>query len=65
MQIEKRKLTEAEKDIVRKLSHPLYTVDFLEEWINRNDDVSINAVAALQACSAKGFYEAVQLIAKK
>lgn len=65
MQIEKRKLTEAEKDIVRKLSHPLYTVDFLEEWINRNDDVFSNAPAALQACSAKGFYEAVQLIAKK
>lgn len=65
MKKEKRKLTEAEKDIVRKLSHPLYTVDFLEEWINRNDNVSINAVAALQACYAKGFYEAVQLIAKK
>jgi len=65
MQIEKRKLTEAEKDIVRKLSHPLYTVDFLEEWINRNDDVFSNAPSALQACSAKGFYEAVQLIAKK
>lgn len=63
--MEKKKLTEAEKEIVKKLAHSLYTVDFLEEWINRNDNVFVNAPSALQACSAKGFYEAVQLMAKK
>lgn len=63
--MEKKKLTEAEKEIVKKLAHSLYTVDFLEEWINRNDNVFVNAPSALQACYAKGFYEAVQLMAKK
>lgn len=54
------KLTEQEKRIVAKIGHPLYTVEFLEEWINRTDNVFVNAPAALQAMGAKGFYEAVQ-----
>ena len=58
-------MTEREKEIVRKLAHPLYTVEFLEKWINRNDSVFVNAPSALQACSAKGFYEAVKLMAIK
>lgn len=44
--MEKKKLTEAEKEIVKKLAHSLYTVDFLEEWINRNDNVFVNAPSA-------------------
>lgn len=57
-------MTEKEKDIVRELNHPLYTVGFLEEWINRNDDVFINAPAALQAMGAKGHYEAIKKMAE-
>ncbi|MBQ9206894.1 MAG: hypothetical protein IJ158_09295 [Treponema sp.] len=57
-------MTEKEKGIIEKLTHPLYTVEFLEEWINRNDSVFVNAPAALQACEAKGFYAAVKLMAK-
>ncbi len=56
-------MTEKEKDIIKELDHSLYTVEFLEEWINRNDDVFANAAAALQAMSAKGYYEAVKRMA--
>ena len=57
-------MTEKEKQIVEKIAHPLYTVEFLEKWINRDDNIFSNAPAAVTACSAKGFYAAVQLIAK-
>ena len=50
----KRERTEQERQIVRELGHPLYTVEYLETWINRNDDVMCNAVAALTAMGAKG-----------
>lgn len=56
------KLTEAEKKIIAKLNHPLYTAEFIEEWINRDDNVFINALATLQAMGAKGYYSAVKQI---
>ena len=56
-------ISENEKVIINELNHPLYTVEFLEKWINRDDNPMINAVAALQAMSAKGYYEAVKLLA--
>jgi hypothetical protein len=57
-------LSGAERTIISGLGHPIYTAEFLEEWINRNDTVFSNAYAALQACAAKGFYEAVQAMNK-
>ncbi|WP_147615090.1 hypothetical protein [Treponema pectinovorum] len=57
-------MDEREKEIVKKIVHPLYTVEYLENWIKRNDNVFTNAPAALEACTAKGFYAAVRLIAK-
>lgn len=57
-------LSDEEKAIVERLGHGLYTVDFLEEWINRKDNVFCNAPAALQACSAYGFYQAVKAMAQ-
>lgn len=36
------KLTEHEKQIINELDHPLYTVDFIESWINRTDNVMAN-----------------------
>ena len=57
-------LTDEEKAIVERLGHNLYTVDFLEEWINRKDNVYTNAPAALQACTAHGFYQAIKAMAQ-
>lgn len=57
-------ITEKEKMIINSLNHSLYTVEYLQHWINRNDDVSINAPSALQAMGAKGYYQAVKQIAK-
>lgn len=62
---ERIKLTDAEKVVVQRLNHSLYTVEFLEEWINRDDNVFINAPAALQAMEAHGYYSAIKLIAKE
>ena len=56
-------ISEEEKNIIIQLNHPLYNVEFLQEWINRNDNPMINAVAALQAMGAKGYYEAIKQIA--
>lgn len=53
-------MTDKEKEVIRELNHPLYTVEFLEEWKDREDNVFANAPAALQAMGAKGYYEAVK-----
>lgn len=57
-----RTMTERERDIVMRLGHPVYTVKYLEEWLNREDNVVVNPVAALSIMGAKGFYAAVQAI---
>lgn len=59
------KLTENEKEIIRELDDPTYTVEYLEQWINRNDNVQVNAVAALSAMGAKGYYAAVKRMAER
>lgn len=56
-------LSEQEKNIIEMLGNKLYTVEFIEHWINRNDNVTVNAPSALQAMGAKGYYIAVQQIA--
>ena len=55
-------LTEKEKKIVNKLNHPLFTVEYLEKWITRNENVFIKPEKALCASEAKGFFEAVKAI---
>ena len=57
-------MTAKEREVTDRINHPVYTSDFLAEWIERNDNVFVNAPAALQAMGAKGFYAAVQQIAK-
>lgn len=57
------KLTELEKQIITELNDKLYTVEFVEEWINRDDNVIINPFAALQAMGAKGYHQAVKRMA--
>ena len=54
--------TEKQEAIIRRLNDPLYTVELLKEWVNRNDNVFINAPAALQALGASGFFAAVRAI---
>lgn len=60
--MEKITLTENQKAIVTRLGDPVYTPDYLEEWLNRNDSVYINAPAALSSMGANGFYKAVLAI---
>ena len=55
-------LTEQEKNTIVAMGHDLYTEKYLEEWINRNDNVFANPAAALNAMGAKGYYEAVKAI---
>lgn len=55
-------LTEKQKQIIEKLNHKLFTVEYIEEWINRDDNVFINAPAALSAIECKGFFEAVKAL---
>lgn len=57
-------MTDREKAIVRELNHPLYTVEFLDEWKDREDNIFSNAPAALQAMGANGFYAAVKKMAE-
>lgn len=62
-------LTVKQKLIIEELNHPIYTLDYIEEWYNRKDDVTANAVAALIEMGVSGFMDAVraveQLSAKK
>lgn len=55
-------ITEKQKEIIRRLNDPHYTVEILQEWVNRNDNVFVNAPAALEAMGAKGFFAAVRAI---
>lgn len=58
-------MSEKEKEIVTEFCHPIFTVEYLEKWINRNDSVCLSPVSALQIAEAKGFYEAVKLLARE
>lgn len=57
-------IDDREKAIIEKINHPLYTVEFLEEWTQRDDNVFVNAPAAIQAMGAKGFMAAVKYLAR-
>lgn len=57
-------LTDKEKDIIRILDDPLYTVEFCEEWLSGEpENVFANAPAALQQSMVEGFVRAVELFA--
>ena len=58
-------LTELEKQIIYELDHPWYTVEFIENWINRQPDVLINVVFALTIMKVQGYYEAVHQMAER
>lgn len=50
---EKIVLSDKEKEIIGMLDDSLYTVEYIEEWINRNDNVFVNAPSALSAMGAE------------
>lgn len=56
-------LSQAEKDLINRMNHPMYTVSFIESWLNRPPaNVYSNAPTALQQCMVEGFMEAVRAI---
>jgi len=67
--IPKTELTPNQRAIIERLNHPLFTVEFIEEWLKSDTDVYTNAPAFLSAIgaltfSAYGFYTAVKAIEK-
>jgi hypothetical protein len=48
MKKETQYLSGAEQTIITGLGHPLYTIEFIQEWINRNDLVFIFHVPGLK-----------------
>ena len=56
-------LTDYEKELIEELGHPIYSVKYIEEWINRHDTVDINAPTALMCMGVVGYYEAVKRMA--
>ena len=57
-----RKLTDRERVIIEKLDHPLYTVDYLEQWTDGDYNPLTHALEALRSAKAKGYLEAVQAV---
>lgn len=50
-------ISESERLIIQTLNHPQYSVEYLEEWLNRKD---VERPMCLMIMGAKGFYQAVQ-----
>ncbi len=60
------KLTKEEKELIERLNDPLYTAEYVEHWINKDDNVMANPIAAMQAMGAEGYHKAVKnMIAAK
>lgn len=48
-------LSDKEKEIIGMLDDSLYTVEYIEEWINRSDNVFVNAPLHYRQWEQKGF----------
>ena len=46
-------LTPTEKKIIENLNDPLYTIDFLDEWINRTDTIAFAWKRRIQQITQK------------
>lgn len=56
-----RMLTPEEKWAIKTLNDPIYTVEFIEDWLSREPvNVFSNAPAALQQMGVNGFLSAVR-----
>lgn len=59
-------LTPEEKWAIKLLNDPLYTVDFIEEWLSREPaNIFSNAPAALQQMGVNGFMSAVRRLSQE
>lgn len=59
------KLTDKEQQVIKRLDHNLYTVEFVAEWLDRKpENVFINAPAALQQMGVEGFMSAVRCLCR-
>ena len=54
-----QKLTGVQKRLVENLGDKTYTVAYIEEWMNRQDDVFSNAPAALTSMGVHGYLRAI------
>lgn len=55
-----KKLTQEEKEIVEKWGSSVFTVEYLEDWLNRAIDVPTSSSDAFEAGAARGFCTAVR-----
>lgn len=59
------KLTDRERQVIKKLDHGLYTVEFVDEWLSReSENVFMNAPASLQRMGVEGFMSAVRSLCR-
>lgn len=60
-------MTPTERSIITQLKHPLYTVEFIEEWANKysDTDVDLGKLEALQCMAARGYLDAIRLVAER
>lgn len=55
-----QKLSGVQKRLVENLGDETYTVAYIEEWMNRQDDVISNAPAALTSMGVHGYLRAIK-----
>jgi len=53
-------LNEEEKILIKKLNHPVYTIEYIEQAGNFKGKVTDNAIKCLEAMGAIGYYQAVK-----
>ena len=53
-------LNERQLRIVRKMNHPLFTVEYIEDWINRNPDWFVGLGPRMFHTRVMGFMDAVR-----
>lgn len=60
------KITDIEKRIIQELRDPLYSVEFVNDWLSRpTENVFVNAPAALQQAMVEGFMVAVRKLSER
>lgn len=59
-------LTPEERWAIKTLGHPLYTEEFIEDWLSRESaNVFTNAPVALQQMGVNGFMDAVRRLTRQ
>lgn len=52
-------LTPRQEAIINRLNHSVYTAKYISEWLGREDNIAVNAPAALIEAGVHAYYEAV------